>query len=106
MSQFRKDQSQAIVSRLWYTTDSWYKKSGYTNTGFSYVWHLKPLTVKDGIDISNFGKEYQFNTASGADIRESDRLTIGGVVYDVKWVMTQEGVSFSRLIAIIQKWSK
>lgn len=101
MSVFRKDQQTAVVSRLWYTTESGYKKSGYTTTGNSYLWHLKALTIKDGIEISNFGKEYQFNTDYNADIKESDRVTIDWVTYDVKGVSKFKGVSFSRLQCIL-----
>lgn len=103
MSVFRKDNQTATVSRLWYTTDSGYKKSWYTATGNSYEWHLKALTIKDGIETSNFWKEFLFHTVSGADIKESDKLTIDSVDYDVKGISTYKGVSFSRLQCIVEK---
>lgn len=102
MSVFKHDNQLAVVSRMSYTTDSWYKKSWYSATGKSYTWHLKALSIKDGIDVNNFGKEFSFHTAYDADIKESDKLTIDNVNYDVKWVSKYKGISFSRLQAIIE----
>ena len=102
---FNKDNATATVKRLWYVDESGYKKSWYALTGNSYLWHLKFLTVKDWIETSNFGKEYQFNAEYNGDIKESDKLTIDWVDYDVKGVSKQTGISFSRLVAILQKWS-
>lgn len=101
---FKKDLDIAIVSRLWYTTDSWYKKSDYSPTWKSYRWSLKPLTIKQLVDVSNFGKEHQFNTQDNADIKESDKLIISWVEYNVKWVSIFKWVTFSRLMCILQKW--
>lgn len=103
--EFTKDSKTASVSRLWYTTSqSWYKKSWYTATGKSYTGHLKALTVKDWIELSNFWKEFQFNTEYNADIKESDKLTIDSITYDVKWVSKYDWKVFSRLVCILQKW--
>ena len=101
---FRKDNQTATVKRLTYSVDSGYKKSGYTATGKTYTGHLKAITIKDGVDISNFGKEFLFHTEYTADIKESDRLTIWGVEYDVKGVSKFVGVTFNRLQAVLQLW--
>lgn len=102
MSIFKKDNQTAIVSRLWYTTDWGYKKSTYSATGNSYVWHLKALTLKDGIEIENFWKEFLFHTSYNADIKESDRLTIDWVDYDVKGISKFKWVSFDRLQCVVE----
>jgi hypothetical protein len=101
---FTKDNQLAIVSRLWYTDDTGYKKSWYTPTWKEYMWHLKALTIKDGIELSNFGKEYQFNTNLWADIKESDKLTIDWVEYNVKGIWSFNWITFNRLMCILQKW--
>lgn len=103
MSIFKKDNQTATVKRLWYTTDSWYKKSGYTATWDTYTWHLKALSLQDGIELSNFGKDFLFHTDYDADIKESDRLTIDWVDYDVQGVSKFKGVSFNRLQCAIQQ---
>lgn len=100
---FKKDMYIAKVQRQGYTDDSGYKKSGYSDTGKIYAGHLKALTIKDGIEISNFGKEFQFNTISTAEIKEWDRLVIGEENYDVKGMSTFGGVTFSRRMIILQK---
>lgn len=101
---FKKDTKLWSVSRLWYNTETWYKKSWYNSTWKSYYWHLKALTLKDWVEISNFGKEFQFNTIYEADIKESDKLTIDWIEYNVKWVSTFDWITFSRLMCILQKW--
>jgi len=100
---FRKDNKLATVSRLWYTTQSWYDKSSYTLTWKFYYWNLKALTLKDWIEVGSFWKEFQFNTDINADIKESDRLTISSVTYDVKWVSIFEWVTFSRKMVMLNK---
>jgi len=87
-----------------YSDDSWYKKSTYSATGKSYQGHLKAITIKEGVDISNFWKEFLFHTQYDADIKESDILAIGGVEYSVKGVSKFVGITFSRLQAILQIW--
>jgi len=100
---FKKDFTEASVSRLGYVTTWGYKKSAYTSTSESYIGNLKALSIKDGVEVWSFGKEFQFNTDIVADIRESDRLTINGEVYDVKWVAPFNGVTFSRKMVILHK---
>lgn len=94
----------AKVKRAGYQEDEWYKKSWFTETGKMYAGHLKALTIKDGIEISNFGKEFQFNTIPVADIKEWDKLEIDGVDYDVKGMSEFGGVTFSRKMIILQRW--
>lgn len=101
---FKKDTKMAYISRLWYSTDGWYKKSDYVSTWLWYMGHLKALTLKDWIEISNFWKEYQFNTEYGADIKESDKLTIDWIEYNVKGVSTFDWITFSRMMCILQRW--
>lgn len=102
---FTKDTKQAQVRRLWYTDDSGYKKSNdYAEVWPCYFGKLKALTIKDGVDINNFWKEFLFHTDYDADIRESDKLIIDGVDYRVKWVSTHDGITFSRLLCVLQKW--
>jgi hypothetical protein len=100
---FKKDLKTASVSRLGYITSWWYKKSWYTATGKSYKWSLKFLTLKDWIDIWAFGKEAQFNTDITADIKESDRLTIDWINFDVKGVADFPWVTFGRKMLILNK---
>lgn len=101
---FTKDTKTAIVSRLWTTTDAWYKKSWYTATWKSYLWHLKPIAIKYLVDINNFWKEFEFHTEYSADIKESDKVKIDNIDYDVKGVSLFDWISFSRLVCILQKW--
>lgn len=102
---FRKDNKIATVKRLGYIENSeWYKKGGWHTLNKSYEWKLKPLTVKDGVELSNFGKEFAFHTNLWADIKESDKLIIDWAEYTVKGVAQHEGISFSRLLCILQKW--
>lgn len=104
MVQFKKDTKLATVKRLTTVDDWWYKKSWYAETGKVYQWHLKPLTIKDGVELSNFWKDFQFHTNIGADIRESDELVIDGVSYNVSGVVEADGITFGRLSCIIRKW--
>ena len=101
---FRKDIYTASVERLWETTSWWYKKSWYISIWKQYRWHLKALTIKDWIDISNFWKEFRFNTEVDADIKESDKLIINWESYNVKWINKFDWITFSRLMCILQKW--
>jgi hypothetical protein len=101
---FTKDTKTATVSRLSTTTSWWYKKSWYASTWKSYQWHLKALTIKQVVDINNFGKEFEFHTEFWADILESDKLTIDTITYDVKWLSKFDWITFSRLICVLQKW--
>lgn len=101
---FKKDTKLATVSRLWYTTDTGYKKSWYTATWKSYLGHLKPIGIANGIDINNFGKEFEFHTDYNADIKESDQVTIDWTKYDVKGISKADGITFSRLVCLLQIW--
>ena len=103
MSNFKKDNQVAVVSRMKETTVDWFTQSWFQKTGKSYKWHLKALWIKDWIEISNFWKEFLFHTWYDFDIKESDQLLIEGVSYNVKGVSQFKGVSFSRLQCIIQK---
>ena len=100
---FKKDLKTASISRLGYTTSWWYKKSWYTATWKTYKWSLKFLTIKDGIDIWAFWKEAQFNCDITADVKESDRLTIDWINFDVKWVADFPWVTFWRKMLILNK---
>ena len=79
-------------------------KSEYVELDNVYYGHLKPLTIKDGVELSNFWKDFQFNTDWSADIKESDKLIIDWDNYDVSWVSVQDGITFSRLLCIVRKW--
>jgi len=98
-----KDIKQATVYRLGYTTSRWYKKSWYSPINKVFKGSLKALTLKDWIDVGAFGKEFQFNTDITADIKESDRLVIDWINYDVKWVADFPWITFSRKMLILNK---
>ena len=100
---FRKDFTTAEVYRLGYTESWWYKQSWYTATWESYKGYLKFLSIKDWIEVWAFGKEAQFNTDITADIKESDRLTIDWVNFDVKGVADFPWVTFGRKMLILNK---
>lgn len=104
MSRFAKDNVTATIYRQSYSDADWYNKSSYSATGDTAQGNLKALTLADGVEISNFGKEYQFNTTLWADIKESDRLRIDWEDYDVKGVSKYKGVTFSRLMCMVQRW--
>jgi len=100
---FTKYQHTATVSRLSQTVSGWYNKSWYSATGTTYLGHLKALSIQDSIEITDFGKSFKFTTASTADIKESDRLTISGNEYDVKGVVICNWLSFDSLQCLITK---
>lgn len=100
---FKKDLFTAEVYRQSYQTAGGYKKSWYWPTGDKYNWLLKALSLRNIVDINSFWKEFEFHTDLGADIRESDKLKIDDVEYSVKWVSEYKGVTFSRLMCILEK---
>ena len=91
---FRKYQTTAEVYRAGYTTQDWYKKSGYTDTGNSYKWYLKAQSINKTEDLTMFGKVFAFHTDKTADIKAWDRLVIDGEDYDVQGVSDFGWISF------------
>ena len=92
---FRKYQTTAEVYRSWYTTQDWYKKSWYTATGESYIWHMKAQSINNTQDLTMFGKVFAFHTEKTADIEAGDRLVIDGEDYDVQGVSDFDWISFN-----------
>lgn len=84
---FRLFTFTASVARL--TTAS--GKSTYSSTGNSYKGYLNALQIAD-VGADRYGKEYRFTTVVGADILESDRLTIDGVTYKVSEVIKNQNL--------------
>ena len=91
---FRKYQTTAEVFRPWYTTQDWYKKSWFTATGKSYIWHLKAQSILKTQDLTMFWKVFAFHTEKTADIEAGDRLKIDWVDYDVQGVSDFGWISF------------
>ena len=91
---FKKYQTIADVYRSGYTTQDWYKKSGYTDTGKSYVWYLKAQSIDKSQDLTMFWKVFAFHTDKTADIEAGDRLKINWQDYDVQWVSDFDWISF------------
>ena len=102
---FRKYQTIADVYRSWYTTQDWYKKSGYTATGESYIWHMKAQSINKTQDLTMFGKVFAFHTDKTADIEAGDRLKINWEDYDVQWVAMFIGISFDVKQCLLYKSS-
>ncbi len=84
---FRLFTFTASVARL--TTAS--GKSTYSSTGNSYKGYLNALQIAD-VGADRYGKEYRFTTVVGADILESDKLTIDGVTYKVSEVIKNQNL--------------
>lgn len=91
---FRHYTATAAISRKGTTTDSGFKKSGFSDIGKCYSGHLKAQSLRDVVDTSAFGREFTFTTAADADIQEGDRLTIDGTNYDVTGFAKFRGISF------------
>lgn len=100
---FRKDLTNAIVSRLTYSNVWWYKKGEYILTWKNYNWNLKAQTIADWIDLNMFWKIYEFHTEIDADIKESDKLIIDWENYDVKGIANFNWYTFSRKMIILNK---
>lgn len=100
---FKKDLFKAEVYRQSYETAGWYKKSWYSTTGNEYNWLLKAKRLEKTVENNSFTKDYEFHTDAGADIRESDKLKIGGLYYSVKWVSEYRWITFSRLMCILER---
>lgn len=101
---FSKDINTCNVWREAYTDQWWYKKWWFQDTWLVYMWMLKPLTVKDWIDMSRVGKEYSFHTDLWSDIRQSDKLYFWSDVYNVKWVSKHTWIVINRLFVVVEKW--
>lgn len=84
---FRLFTFTASVARL--TTAS--GKSSYSSTGNSYKGYLNALQIAE-VGAERYGKEYRFTTVVGADIIESDKLTIDGVTYKVSEVIKNQNI--------------
>jgi len=66
-------------------------KSSYSSTGNSYKGYLNALQIAE-VGAERYGKEYRFTTVVGADIIESDKLTIDGVTYKVSEVIKNQNI--------------
>lgn len=100
---FKHFTESATVYRAGYTTESGYKKSGYTSTTLSYMGHLKAQSIEKILDLAMYGKVFKFTCNSIADIREADRLLIASVYYDVKGVADFKGSTFSTKQILLNK---
>lgn len=88
----------AQVTRLVYTNG---KTTGQSVVA-SYEWYLTPMNAHELIDPKMYGKMYHFTVDMGADIKESDTLTIDNVKYSVQSALVKKGriVAFIRCVLI------
>lgn len=100
---FRKMSQTCAVSRQTTTVDGGYSKTAFVSTGNSYPCLSKALSLSSGIEIGSFGRDFEMHTVANADIRESDRLTIDGQLFDVKGVSKYSGLTFSSLHCVLTR---
>lgn len=102
MPMFRKQIKTASVKRQAYTGTT-YKKSWYIAISNTYKWHLKALTIKDGIEMDMFWKSFQFTTNIDADIKQADKVTIDWIEYNVTGVQDFWGITFNTKKVLLTK---